>query len=49
MLSRKVLSVCLGVAIALVLPIAFGQRTTGIINGAVSDSSGLFLWVSQLR
>ena len=40
MLSRKVLSVCLGVAVALAPAMAFGQRTTGVINGTVSDSTG---------
>ena len=40
MLSRKVLSACLGVVVALAPAMAFGQRTTGVINGTVSDSTG---------
>src|SRR5580698_1625773 len=40
MLSNKVLSVCLAVVVALMPVMALGQRTTGVINGTVSDSTG---------
>jgi hypothetical protein len=40
MLSKRILSLCLGVMVALAPATMFGQRTSGIINGTVSDPEG---------